>query len=1236
MLARRCVFRGAMTVEDRGNSVQDNHRQAISGLLSRAPDAAAFPAALAAAYAQCGIGVALDADALCSYWQGDAELPDDWRGELARQTRYDAGTDSLYGYRPLAGLLAGVLADTPPAQWHATGERGVLLLAPLLEPVYLRTLLQPREDDGAPHVASMQQMQQMQAAALADWAQALIHGQGEWAPVTALLQAHGGIAEFARLFAEVATQRWGENGDALRVLAQLQVAMLLLREHLRINDGDVDPDWALGLLLETTRSTHLDFATPATTLADAAVPIAPVLRPLLRAAVRSEWLFEVAARDDGPSLSETLMRTGLAEELAIDDLRWARLIEAMTERQLRVFWPPRGLRGNPRLAASALYLEQAKWRRCAQFHALLDSPAALAWYRSLLDEFLEPGAFALAFGRLASHADAATRHALIVRHLYAPDRDVDRRLLDAEDDDGVLREYAQCGSSQLRAVALRRLFKLATRYDREDGEAAAAPQEPYWSTLRALEATQADLLVENTVDEDTLEYDDVERWQALWQAAGEPARAAIVEAVLRAVAESTTRAQALPLAETLYADAPALFRAQAGDDYFPTLRFNAAVGAGGSPLAELVALASASYLSRSSWLGGAPAALPPAPLCAALMAFPASFAALEEKHQAKLVPLLDEGATVACAAGLLQLAAAAGKVLRPQLVALVARMPVAALQRSGMLAVSERKARLLVLTGLALNADPAASDAVAATMADKAHDDFSRGLSLDALERAGRSLQGLDAWAGLPLGALQEIAAGQKIPAAAVKAWNDELARLFAPLGEGLGLYLLALLLAAEDHLQRRARQILAFLSPAARGDFAGYGVRRWIAEKGSDKFNWLLLPLSDYGDERVANDLVRAVKAWMKTRKPKASAAIRLLARLPGSYGISQVRELWESRKFSDSIQRNAQLALQEAAQRQGLTLEEFLEQLVPDFGLTREGLRLDVGPYAYTARVRGDFSVVVVDAAGKTAKSLPRAKAGEDAQLRALADHQLKALSKNLKPVLKQQSQRLLRNLQVGKLWTPAQWRRLFIDHPLLAVLSQSLVWSAVDASGESQLRFRPNGSGSLVDALDDDVALDANLAVRVAHPLEMPAPERAAWAAQFADYELLSPLGQFDIAVFAAQSDEVVATAVMRAQGSRLNRAKFGGLVEKWGYLKGPGEDNAMINEHVWEPDLDWHITLDHSGISVFFDVNEEVEVGVLRPRRRNAEGRYEAVPLGELPAALRATLLAQAEALKAAAI
>jgi hypothetical protein len=107
--------------------------------------------------------------------------------------------------------------------------------------------------------------------------------------------------------------------------------------------------------------------------------------------------------------------------------------------------------------------------------------------------------------------------------------------------------------------------------------------------------------------------------------------------------------------------------------------------------------------------------------------------------------------------------------------------------------------------------------------------------------------------------------------------------------------------------------------------------------------------------------------------------------------------------------------MALSEAAERQGMSLQEFIEQLVPDFGLEWEGVVLDVGPYSYQVKIKPDLSLTVVDPNGKTTKSFPKAKAGEDADKRSLAENRFKGLRKNLKPVFNQQSKRLRR-------WCPA----------------------------------------------------------------------------------------------------------------------------------------------------------------------------------------------------------------------
>ena len=315
---------------------------------------------------------------------------------------------------------------------------------------------------------------------------------------------------------------------------------------------------------------------------------------------------------------------------------------------------------------------------------------------------------------------------------------------------------------------------------------------------------------------------------------------------------------------------------------------------------------------------------------------------------------------------------------------------------------------------------------------------------------------------------------------------------------------------------------------------------------------------------------------------------------------------------------------------------LEEFLEQLVPDFGLDRDGLQLDLGPWQYRVRIRPDLSLVVVNEKGKASKSLPKARAGEDPDLRSLAENQYKALAKNLKPVLKQQAARLTRALQLGSRWPAASWRRLFAEHPLLAIVSQTVVWAAESADGQVLGRFRPDQAGELIDLQDEPFTLADDAQVHVAHPLELDEAERAAWAEHFADYELVSPIAQWETPVHQASAEELAASELARAQGCQLQRGRFGSLLEKWGYIKGAGGDGAMVNDHTWTLDGErWQVTLAHSGVSVFFDPDEEVEVETLSVYKRETDG-YRCQRLGELPPALLNTLLAQAETLKAEAL
>lgn len=526
------------------------------------------------------------------------------------------------------------------------------------------------------------------------------------------------------------------------------------------------------------------------------------------------------------------------------------------------------------------------------------------------------------------------------------------------------------------------------------------------------------------------------------------------------------------------------------------------------------------------------------------------------------------------------------------------------------------------------------------------------GSPVDALEFGGESVTELDAWSSLTLAELQSQAEGQKIPASVMKQWSADIAELLAPLGEPLAQYLLAIL--AEDdnaNLPRRARKILSFLTSGTRSDFALYGVNQWVAGNGAVELGLWTRAVAEYGDERAVNELVKAVKAWKKKRKVKANDAIRLIGRIPGTFSLAQVRELWESRSFSPSIIDTCLQTLQEAAAKRGLSPDDFLDQLVPDFGLTKEGLVLDVGPWIYTAKIGSDLSLVVITPAGKATKSLPKAKAEEDADKRSQAENQFNALKKNLKPVLTQQGKRLAEALHVGKVFPRNHWQRMFLDHPLLNIIGSRIVFNALNSAGEILLQLRPTESGEMLDINDDAIQLpDATTHLRICHPLDLDDATLTAWREHFEDYKIPSPIDQWGAPVLKPNPEEEQENRILRHDGHELSHASLAGLLKKWGYQKGGAGDGARLSEHTLELDRgNWLITLNHDGMSVFFEADEAVTLGsfdircraINDPERSPSEDHDDggdrwwykkSLGIKELPPSLLALLLSQAQALK----
>jgi hypothetical protein len=1214
-------------------------------LLQDVTDRATFLETLKTSYQMQGIGEGLSFVEVEAYWQNGTALSDAWLDALARSIRCERPQGGLEWPQnnKLNSIKSALLEGLDPSEWFAVAERTIYLLSPLLAPERLVSWVTYNKDCSSKKIKSGVWCASF-VEGLMPLAQALAKGEGAWQAVSSwMAEAGADTGVLLHLLEKTPTEKWRAQDDYSRRLSEQFTLLVLMRLLLRVQAPD-DASW--GKWLFPVSGLMSGYGEYPVDNADHRAWQRTLVAPILRAALTaSDFVPQICEKLSRNEFSNLINDLGLGIQLAQQPEQYQALLEAVNENQLWIFRPSNEL---AETAPDLLFHHVRRFfeRLGKMAFPKFSTPEALVWYQERLADIQDEEVLVNCVDWLIQRLSPADGVVMLEQFCNQRVPLSYRVLKEVEDVDALVR-FLGCTNTYLNENAASRLARLAIqeRQACQSNDYQYEPKAELWPLLIEQSKRYPDLFAEATLSTYRLHPQELERWELLWHSTSNAAsRMNIAETLFDACKrdERVEGVDPLAMAERLYQDDPKPFLAFIDDQHEGYLdTYITAISDRETTLWELIPKMASLYLMQSTWISGSIEALDPVPVQKALTRYPESYTELEEKAKLKLIPFFNDKVLIACGGTLSELFAKASKALYQPAIELITRSTPDALRESGLLELSGKKARKLMLTGLALNETEDAGPILRELIDDKAHDDFSRGLMLDNLEARGESVVELDDWSDLTIEQVQGLAAKKKIPAAVTKLWNADLAACLSDLGEPGGLYLLSLISGGNgEQLPRKARQILELIPAGRRGDFALLGINQWIAENGSDKLKALLPPLFEYGDERVANELVKACKAWKKTRKQKSSTAIRLLCRIPGNYGIAQAHALWESRQFSESIMNNARLALSKTAAQAGMSFQEFIEQLVPDFGLKPEGLVLDVGPYSYQVKIKPDLSLMVVGPNGKTTKSFPKAKADEDPDKRSLAENQFKGLRKNLKPVLKQQNKRLMRGFTAGKRWDLALWQKLFLDHPLMNIIAQGVVWGAEDGKGSALVRFRPSDTGELLDLQDEPVSLDGAELIHIIHPAEVDGEERTAWQTHFKDYGVVSPIGQWEVPVYEASAEELMAERVTRQGDAVINRGTFAGLMEKWGYLKGSGEDGGWFYHHDWLVSHEaWMVTCQHSNVSVVFEVNAEVTVEALMPYRyASEEGSYswKPVALKDLPIALRATLLAQAEALISAAI
>lgn len=331
------------------------------------------------------------------------------------------------------------------------------------------------------------------------------------------------------------------------------------------------------------------------------------------------------------------------------------------------------------------------------------------------------------------------------------------------------------------------------------------------------------------------------------------------------------------------------------------------------------------------------------------------------------------------------------------------------------------------------------------------------------------------------------------------------------------------------------------------------------IKEKG------ILALVAACGGSKLVPMAERYVRRWYGLRAAQCKALIRMLGWIEDK-SATQLLLAIATRFRTKGIQEEADRCVKALAERNGWTSDELADRTIPTAGFD-DGpeLLLDYGNRTFTATLDRDHKLVLKNENGEVINSLPESRVSDDAEMVKATKDRMSLVRKELKSVLKVQKQRLYEAMCTQRTWRFEDWDVYLNRHPIARHYCQSLVWVACEDK-QAERRFRPLDDGTLTDHGDEEVKLTPDAIVRVAHSLNTPECERAAWLQHYRDYEVAPLFDQFTKPVYSLPENLREESELIDFRGHMIEAFKLRNRALSLGYTRGKAQDKGYFYEYI----------------------------------------------------------------------
>ena len=343
-----------------------------------------------------------------------------------------------------------------------------------------------------------------------------------------------------------------------------------------------------------------------------------------------------------------------------------------------------------------------------------------------------------------------------------------------------------------------------------------------------------------------------------------------------------------------------------------------------------------------------------------------------------------------------------------------------------------------------------------------------------------------------------------------------------------------------------------------------------YIADHNADMLKGIAWACSTVADDRIAVALGDAALACYKkipnigARSTKAgNACVHSLAEIGTVTAIGQLQRIAGKVKLK-SQRAQVDQALEAAAGSLGLVREDLDELAVPSFDLIGGVASVQFGDYVAELVIertdRVDLRWRKPD--GKTQKSVPALVKREFSGEFAI----VKRARKEIREALLAQRNRIEQLMIRNRVWTYAEWRERYLDHPLVSQLARRLIWTLEIDGGRATACWRDG----LLETVGGETfdRMPKETAVRLWHPIDATAEEVFAWREWLERHEVTQPFKQAHREVYIlTDAERETETYSNRFAAHILRQHQFNALCQQrgWDYSLQGAWDSFNVPVH-----------------------------------------------------------------------